>query len=348
MSELVSIIVPVFNMEDTIESSVNSIRNQTYKNIEIILIDDGSTDDSYSICKLMEKTDYRLKAYHTNNMGSGPARNYGIKKASGSYVYFPDADDYLDPNAIGILVEAASKGKYDLVVFGFNCANSKGEIFRTKKYKKESQNGDNIRRSYSKYMTVMSEYGIQGAPWNKFFSLSLIKENDITYPPLRRHQDEGFIAHYMCFACSVLFVSDVLYTYYVNDLKKEWQKYPVDYINAVIGLYETRKQTIMRWNPDDAITHEMIQREYICNVIKSLELSFSPKINYNKKQRKEWIDSLISKSKIEIIDTPSILQQYQSLVLRLIKGKRHILLYYTLLLKLNIQTICQYVQNKLH
>ncbi|MBQ7111384.1 MAG: glycosyltransferase [Thermoguttaceae bacterium] len=324
-------------MGDKIETCVQSLMNQTYQNIEIILVDDGSKDDSYERCQRLAANDSRIVAIHTENRGSGPARNTGIENASGRYVYFPDADDYLDSKAIEILVDAIKGGDCDLVVFGFRSVNQIGKEVWVKKYNGTVRDGAEIRSSYVPYMTTISEYGIQGAPWNKFFDLNVIREHTLTYPPLRRHQDEGFIARYMCHTKRVRFIEDVLYTYYVNDLQKEWQKYPVDYLDAVIGLYETRKETILTWNKDDTPTRDMIVKEYINNVIKALELSFSPKMNFNKAQRKKWIVAAIAKSGIEAVDKPACVGRYQSIILALLKKKKHRWLYNALYYKTAIQ-----------
>ena len=89
---------------------------------------------------------------------------------------------------------------------------------------------------------MSEDYTIQGAPWNKFFDLTVIKKFKIFYPSLRRHQDEGFIARYVDKASRITFSNEILYTYYVNNLQKQWDKYPVDYIEAVNGLFNERKK----------------------------------------------------------------------------------------------------------
>jgi glycosyltransferase involved in cell wall biosynthesis len=335
--EKVSIVVPVYNMGDKIENCVQSLINQTYRNIEIILVDDGSKDDSYAHCFHLAEIDPRVVALHTENRGSGPARNTGIDNATGRYIYFPDADDYLDPQAIDILVKAMDNGKYDLVVFGFRNVNQDGKEIKVKQYENAEKDGDIIRSNYSPYMTTMSEFGIQGAPWNKFFDLNVIREHKVEYPPLRRHQDEGFIARYMCHAKRVHFISDVLYTYYVNDLQAEWKKYPVDYIDAVIGLYETRKETILTWNPKDYAIQNLIEREYLCNIIKSLELSFSPKMSFDKNNRIKWLKDSIEKSRISKMSTPNGIGKYQRVIHSMIMKNNVNLLYFALWFKVEMQ-----------
>lgn len=337
MNDLVSIVVPVYNMGDSVEVCVKSLLVQDYENIEIILVDDGSKDNSLSVCKKLQEYDSRIKVFNTENRGSGPARNTGIENATGRYIYFPDADDKLNKNAIGKMVDAMESGTFDLVVFGYISLDAHDNVVLKKKYTEFSNSGINIRRHYANYMGASSEFGIQGAPWNKLFDLELIKNNKIEYPPLRRHQDEGFISRYMCCARNVHFIPDVLYSHYVNDLKLEWKKYPTDYIDAVIGLNDTRKETILRWNRNDTATHKLVEREYICNVIKAFELSFSPKMCLDSKARKEWLLEKIKYTKINKINVPNNLGKYQVIVLKLIKGGHINLVYHILHFKIKAE-----------
>ena len=90
----ISVIVPVYNCEDYLEESIRSILNQSFNDIEIICVDDGSTDDSLNILKELSKQDTRLKVYTQENQGASVARNNALEKASGDYIYFFDADDY--------------------------------------------------------------------------------------------------------------------------------------------------------------------------------------------------------------------------------------------------------------
>ena len=323
MEELVSIVVPVYNMGNSIEICVNSLLKQDYANIEILLVDDGSKDNSLEKCNKLKDKDNRIRVYHTENRGSGPARNTGIENAKGQYIYFPDADDQLEENAISMLVAGMQKGKYDLVVFGYKSLDKNGNTVLLKQYPEMEKKGEDVRQDYSNYVASTRKYGIQGAPWNKFFDLSLIKMHSIEYPPLRRHQDEGFISRYMCFCNNIHFIQPIVYIHNLNDLKKEWDKDPVDYIDAVMGLYNTKKETILTWNKKDKKTKTIIEHEYICNVIKSLEMSYSPKMHMKSIDRIPWIRKQVEKAEVLDIDIPNTLGRYQRIVLMLIR-KNHI------------------------
>lgn len=111
-SFLISVIVPVYNIQDYLERCVRSICNQTYKNLEIILVDDGSTDGSKDICDRLAKEDDRIRVFHKENGGSSSARNLGIRESTGDYLGFIDSDDYIEPDMYERLAEGIVK--YDL------------------------------------------------------------------------------------------------------------------------------------------------------------------------------------------------------------------------------------------
>ena len=116
MNELVSIIVPVYNAEDTLARCLDSLLCQTYRNIEIILIDDGSADNSHEICKAYAARDPRINVYHYKNHGVSFARNQGILHAHGDYITFVDSDDYVKEELVEILLERMISSNADLVV----------------------------------------------------------------------------------------------------------------------------------------------------------------------------------------------------------------------------------------
>ena len=101
--ELISVIIPIYKVEDLLERCVNSVINQTYNNLQIILVDDGSPDNCPKLCDDFAKKDNRILVIHKENGGLSDARNYGIEKAKGKYITFIDSDDYIDDRMIEIL-----------------------------------------------------------------------------------------------------------------------------------------------------------------------------------------------------------------------------------------------------
>lgn len=130
MSFLVSVIIPVYNLEKYIENCLNSIIGQTYRNIEIICVDDGSTDLSAEIVKRIASTDDRIKYFRQENSGVSAARNHALEKANGEYIMFVDGDDYLHPQAVDIFVGCAAKTKADVVCSDYKRTKKTDEVFK--------------------------------------------------------------------------------------------------------------------------------------------------------------------------------------------------------------------------
>lgn len=115
---MISIIVPIYNVEQYLIQCLESILNQTCRDIEIILIDDGSQDCCGEICDEYARKDNRIKVYHTNNGGLAAARNYGIEKATGEYIGFADSDDWIEPDMFEVLLSQAEKHKAEIAICG--------------------------------------------------------------------------------------------------------------------------------------------------------------------------------------------------------------------------------------
>lgn len=328
MKEIVSVVIPIYNGGNNISICIDSILGQDYSDLEIVLIDDGSTDNTKEICEKYMKLDSRIKYYYTKNQGAGPARNLGINKSTGRYIYFPDADDLIEPNAISSMVDAMMVPDVDLVVFGYRYISQEGKELSKKVYDDFIKDGELIRKDYSKHFVMGVDNAIQGAPWNKMFDLNVIKENNILFPNLRRHQDECFISRYMSKSKKVHFIKDVLYSYYVNTIQMEGEKYPDNYLDIVIELHKERLKNVYVWNEHDEKTHNMANLEYLNGIIKSFELSFSKKDRFkNRKEHIEWIKKSIEKCKIAEIEYISVTGLYRGNIYRAISMKNYVMLY---------------------
>lgn len=131
--ETVSIIIPVYNTEKYVERCIRSVLEQSYGDLEIIVIDDGSTDRSGEILDGFAEKDGRIKVFHQANRGVSAARNFGVKKASGAYLTFVDGDDYLGPHYIRDLVARAQEEQADMVICGFTLTEENGRALRAVK-----------------------------------------------------------------------------------------------------------------------------------------------------------------------------------------------------------------------
>ena len=129
MKQLISVIVPVYNSEKYLKECINSILHQTYENIEIIIINDGSTDNSLLISQELQKEDKRIKIINQKNSGVSYSRNKGIQEATGEYIMFVDSDDFIVQNYIELMYKEITKNNYDACISGMTfCDKNRKKI----------------------------------------------------------------------------------------------------------------------------------------------------------------------------------------------------------------------------
>lgn len=213
----ISIIIPAYNVENYIQSCINSILNQSYKNFEIILIDDGSTDKTFEICDKYAQKDQRVRIMRQKNAGAPTALNKGLKEANGKYIWFIDSDDFIEENALEILVNKAEESNADIILFGA----------RSVDYKEGAPT--NIQNDYWNLSSVDKKYtqelfnyknsiswliNLPTVPWNKFHKKDFIIKHKIKF-------DTELLAPYDAFfnlCCylknaNIIFLDKILYNY---------------------------------------------------------------------------------------------------------------------------------------
>lgn len=200
---LVSIVIPIFNVEKYISQCLNSAISQTYKNIEILCIDDNGEDESMKIVSSLSETDSRIKIiHHKTNLGLGPARNTGIRESRGDYIYFLDADDWIKPNEIENLVIAATQNSADIVIgsaYAFPDTRSENLEKVTKIINKWLLLRD-IPSYVSKDLFYKAISQIPCVAWGKLFDAKFLNKNFLTFINKKiLHEDNGF--HVKCMAC---------------------------------------------------------------------------------------------------------------------------------------------------
>ena len=182
--KLISVISPIYKVEGYLKKCVDSILNQTYQNIEIILVDDGSPDSCGKICDEYSKKDNRVVVIHKENGGAPSARNAGIKIAKGEYFYFPDSDDWLEPNYLENLYNCAQKYNSELVISGFTqeyYESSKSFSYSLVPDEQNYKNQKSVRNNIHKYFDNM----MVAVPWNKLYKAEYIKKYNIEFPNLK-------------------------------------------------------------------------------------------------------------------------------------------------------------------
>ena len=203
MEPLISVIVPVYNVETYIKQSIESIINQTYSNLEIVLVDDGSPDACGSICDEYASKDNRIKVFHKLNGGLSDARNYGIARALGEYLSFVDGDDWIEPDMLEILVKVAEENKADLVNSGFlkDYSNRTVEVPAI-----EAMFADSIDS-----VKALINGRIGAATWGKLYRKSCI--SDINFPRGHVFEEHATVYRFFLQADKVVSIAKPLYHY---------------------------------------------------------------------------------------------------------------------------------------
>lgn len=207
----ISIIVPVYNSEKYLDKCLSSLVNQSLGDIEIIIVNDGSTDNSGDI---IDKylNDKRVLCVNNTNHGIGYSRNIGLKKATGMFVAFIDSDDYIDKDFCEKMYESASINKSEIVICNYYIINDK----KNKKIKSNMKLKDTF--TLNEYPNVLNKVNL--SPWNKIFKRKLLLDNDIYFPENLKYEDAIFVCKAYNNAKKISFVKNHLNYYLVHNLSE--------------------------------------------------------------------------------------------------------------------------------
>ena len=212
MEPLVSIIVPVYNAEKTLERCLASIRHQTFDNFEVIMVNDGSSDHSGDICRKYQRLDSRFRLIEKENTGVSDSRNRGISAARGCYLQFADSDDWMARNAVETLTGAAERSGADMVIAYFNRVIGK-KIYSKGHIKTE---GLLTREQFAEEMMKAPANFYYGVLWNKLYKTHIVRQAQIQCPvDLSWCEDFLFNLNYLKEAEHIYAVKTPVY-YYVK------------------------------------------------------------------------------------------------------------------------------------
>ena len=293
MNNLVTISIPIFNVEKYIENTLLSAFNQTYTNLEFILVDDRGQDNSMEIARTLiashsRKMDIRI-IVHERNSGAGVARATAIDNAKGEYIFFMDSDDEINENCIETLVHQMQQSSVDFVAASFARTNREKQLISTMVYVDETIRGRyEIAKRF--YRTKNRHVPI----WNKLYKTSFLRENNIRSIPFNLMEDNLFTFQVVLNALSCRYISEVTYSYYdtpnsvMNQAKGNniSERHANDFTESI----NFKKQYIKKINEID--TQETIYR-YIIFQTKHYAITISNSVLLSKQQKKEFMKMLI-------------------------------------------------------
>jgi len=262
----VSVIVPVYNVEKTLSRCIDSILNQTMKDIEIILVDDGSTDSSGLICdKYVENYDF-ITVIHKENEGLGPTRNAGTLKAKGLYIYHCDSDDWIEPTLLEDSYNNAIAHDSDVVIFGYRMfTENNSELCEYGIVSGQSTfiSGKNEVRQYF-IDNLNNSYFTQSA-CNRLVRRDFLTNNNLLFKPYRRCQDIIFSIDLFDKLEKLSIIEDTYYNYIIEPGKFKGRSFD-EMLNIYLDVFEALRDCFIRWDKFTDITENMLVRLYISQI----------------------------------------------------------------------------------
>ena len=245
---LVSVIIPVYNSESYLKECLDSVLNQTYRNIEVICVDDGSVDHSLEILKYYENKDSRMKVYTQANKGPSAARNKALDNANGEYISFVDSDDFLQLNTYEILIECAlQQQSWDLIIFGGNIIGANDKYF-----------ADKLTTEFKQYINcapgnvVFNEKAARPFLWLHFIKRELLERpHKIRFEEsINLGEDQIFQFEYVPRAKNVMVIDQKLYNYRMDNNASLMQLYNNRKIKKTECHFEIIEKVIENWKKD--------------------------------------------------------------------------------------------------
>jgi len=265
----ISVVIPVYNLEKYVDKCIHSVVNQSYKNLEIIIVDDGSTDGSASKCDAWEKKDSRVKVIHKANGGVSDARNKGIETATGSLLVFVDGDDYIDTDLVEYLYDLMCSNDADISVCQHRKVDDYGNVIAELAYEDVSISGNEA--CMQAYYTNPS---VNSVAWGKLYKMSLFE--NLRFPVGKYHEDV-FMTYKAIAQCERIYVGGkVKYNYFTRKGSITNSDFHTKHLDAIYGYLEQRD--FIETNYPQLLRHSNSRILYASNqvLLRMIRSGYSP------------------------------------------------------------------------
>lgn len=290
----ISIIVPVYNAENYLETCIKSILDQSFDNFELIMVDDCSSDYSLEICRCFERTDARIKVIHAErNAGAGAARNIGISLARGTYLTFVDSDDTIDKDILRKAAQKAAETESDLVVWGMveEYYAQDGRLSYTKTVKPEKMNGSVVDSIWENVISL-EKRTLLGYQCNKLYRLAIIRNNDIRFEHTVLYEDYFFTMAVLRKSTTIAVVPEVGYHY----AKRMNNSLTTQFVADYFSLSRRRVREMLDFYlENDKCTSEVekiLASIYVRYVVSAIQRNFEKNSGMKHADRKKWLSEL--------------------------------------------------------
>ncbi len=312
----ISVIVPVYNVESYIGKCLDSIINQTYKNLEIILVDDGSTDNSPEICDKYAAGDERIIVIHKENDGVSSARNEGIRIATGDFIGFVDGDDFIESDMYETLVSMITSDDIDIATSGYCMEYPDGKVVFMK-------NEDEVpacpmdTKDFLRYVFIRDKYrNVAGYIVTKLFRASVIKENDILFDEnMVMTEDILFFSQILMLSKKIVYTEKHLYHYFQRETSAYHNfKLRIDSMGSVVA-YE-RMVKLFSENDIDENIIDYVKRFLVYHASLLLKMSYENNYFHKADEIKSVIEKHFDAYERTNLDHPERIEEIRELMER--------------------------------
>lgn len=314
--DLVTVIVPVYNVEKYLNRCVESIRNQTYTNLEIILVDDGSPDNCPKMCDEIQKTDNRVKVIHKQNGGLGFARNSGLEKTTGKYVTFIDSDDWINEKHIENLLSAIRKEDADLVIGSYTSVNNSGnEKIAKSKETKVFSGLEDIENNLTLPLIgadvlASSDVEMESSCCMNLYKMDIVNKYNLSFVSEKYAvaEDLYFNIDFFMHSEKILIIDEKGYYYYEN-LNSISRKYDPNRFIRTINFFDLVKEKIREYNLENKVGFRA-ERSFLMKIrvaVRHIVISDLPT-----KRKLDEIKAIVNNKTIEKVLKTYPIEKYSS------------------------------------
>lgn len=327
----ITVIMPVYKVEKYVSKAIECILNQTFKNFEFIIVDDGTPDNSGKICDEYAQKDSRIQVIHQENAGAPAARNRAIDIAKGKYLYFMDSDDWAEPEMLQEMYDLAEKNEAELVVTGFYIETYYSDDEKYTQIQTEEPMDFLTQQSFRENAYKLFDKNLLYSPWNKLYSAKYMSDNNLKFPQTWM-DDFPFVLSFIRDVKKVVFNPKPYYHFMRARAESETAKYKST-------LYEKREEEhqwmldlYKYWDIKDdakkAAAREMVFRRYIERVVGCIENVTNPNCTLSKKERKAEIKRILNNPNVsEALKIAKPNSKYMKIMLLPVKWKNVTLCY---------------------
>lgn len=299
----VSVIMPVYNTEKYVEEALYSILNQTLEEIQIIVVNDGSKDNSLEVVNKIAASDKRIEVYSQVNKGQALARNLGLKYAEGQFIYFMDSDDVLDKNTLYTCYEKCIKEELDFVFFDAEAFSDEDDnIYLPLNYDRKGKIEDRVYTGLEMVDHLLNVNGYRVPPWLYFIRKSYLDELQLTFVPVALHEDQIFVAHLFVLAPRVAYIPEKYFRRRLRPNSVMTNKYSMRnikiYCAVVVELQEFASD---KGDEVKTMIHRILKYIFDPAIYNASILPFRERLAILKKCQFEFSDYVTFKTKLVLL-----------------------------------------------